>query len=131
MVLLVRVDKDNSKHMKNKTKLLLVLGLFFVVLFFSIKSAQAVNLNYPDNTGLPDNPDGVKGIAANVANWLLSIVGIVAVIGFVIAGFQYFFVSANEEMMKTAKKTMTASGIGIVVALSGLIAIKTIVFLFS
>jgi hypothetical protein len=119
--------------MKNKTKLFLVLGLFFVVLLLSIKSAQAtaINLNFPDNTGLPENPDGVKGIAANVANWLLSIVGIIAVVGFVIAGFQYFFVSANEEMMKTAKKTMVASGIGIVVALSGLIAIKTIVFLFS
>lgn len=117
--------------MKNKTKLFLVLGLFFVVLLLSVKSAQAVNLVYPDNTGLPENPDGVKGIAANVANWLLSIVGIGAVIGFVIAGFQYFFVSANEEMMKTAKKTMTASGVGIAVALSGLIAVKTIVFLFS
>ncbi len=76
--------------------------------------------------GLPTNPNLVKGIFENIANWLLSIIGIIALIGFVISGFQYYLVATDEKMMETAKKTMTASIIGLVIALSGFIVIYTI-----
>jgi len=86
------------------------------------------DLDIPD-VGLPANPDLVKGILTNVVDWLLSIVGIIAIIGFIISGFQYFLVATDEKMVEKAKKTMVASIIGLVVALSGFIAIKTVDFL--
>jgi hypothetical protein len=79
--------------------------------------------------GLPVNQGLVKGILTNVVDWLLSIVGIIAIIGFIISGFQYFLVATDEKMVEKAKKTMVASIIGLVVALSGFIAIKTVDFL--
>jgi hypothetical protein len=81
--------------------------------------------------GLPTNPNLVKGIATNVANFLLSIIGIIAIISFVISGIQYFLVATDEKMMETAKKTMVASIIGLVVALFGYIAVKTIEMLLK
>ncbi|HAI73995.1 MAG TPA: hypothetical protein DCS28_03580 [Candidatus Moranbacteria bacterium] len=81
----------------------------------------------PDElAGLPTNAGLVKGIIENVADWLLSLIGILAVIGLVIAGVQYYLAAADEKMMETAKKTMTASIIGLAVALSGYIVIETI-----
>lgn len=81
----------------------------------------------PDQlAGLPTNPNLVKGIVENIANWLLSIIGILAVIGLVVAGVQYYLTAVDEKSMEKAKKTMMASIIGLVVALSGFIVIFTI-----
>lgn len=86
----------------------------------------------PDKlAGLPTNPDLVKGIFTNVANFLLSIIGIIAIISFVISGIQYFLVATDEKMMEKAKKTMVYSIIGLVVALFGYIAIKTVEMLLK
>lgn len=82
-------------------------------------------------SGLPTNTNLVKGIVTNIANWLLSIVGIIAVISFIISGIQYFLVATDEKMLETAKKTMMTSIIGIVVALFGYIAVKTIEMLLK
>lgn len=58
-----------------------------------------------------------------VLDWLLTIVGIVAIIALVISGVQYFMVASDEKMAERAKKTMTSAIIGLVVALSGAILI--------
>jgi cytochrome bd-type quinol oxidase subunit 2 len=81
--------------------------------------------------GLPTNTNLVKGIVTNIANWLLSIIGIIAVISFIISGIQYFLVATDEKMLETAKKTMMTSIIGIVVALFGYIAVKTVEMLLN
>jgi hypothetical protein len=62
-------------------------------------------------------------IITNILSWLLTIVGVIALITFVIAGMQYFFVATDEKMLETAKKTMRAAIIGIIVALSGMVVI--------
>ena len=88
--------------------------------------APGTGIEIPTDTGLPSNSGLVKGILTNVANWLLGIIGIVAIIGFVIAGLQYFLVATDEKMLETAKKTAQASAMGIAVALSGYIVIAAI-----
>lgn len=76
--------------------------------------------------GLPTNSNLVRGILTNIANFLLGIVGVIALIAFVISGLQYFLVATDEKMLETAKKTMINAIIGLIVALSGYIAVKTI-----
>jgi hypothetical protein len=76
--------------------------------------------------GLPTNTDGVFGILSNILNFLLSLVGILSLLGFVLAGFQYFFMAFNEKLVENAKKTLTASIIGLIIVLSGLIIIYAI-----
>ncbi|MFZ2188522.1 MAG: hypothetical protein WAV73_03110 [Candidatus Moraniibacteriota bacterium] len=118
--------------MKNKIKFFITACLFFIVtlIFFSDVHA-ATTLNYPTTSGLPENAEGVKGIFTNVADLLLRVIGIIAIIGFVISGFQYFLVATDEKMLQTAKKSMVASAIGIAVALSGVIAIKAVEMLLT
>ena len=72
-------------------------------------------------TGLPSN--SIFNIIGSIADWLLSIIGIVAVIGFIIAGIMYLTAAGDEKKIGKAKEAMQASIIGVIVALSGLVVI--------
>jgi hypothetical protein len=58
--------------------------------------------------------------------WLLAIIGTLSVIAFVVSGIQYLTAAGDEKNIETAKKNLTYSVIGVVVALSGLIIVTTI-----
>lgn len=78
------------------------------------------------NKGLPDPAGGIKAIATNLLKWLLEIVGVLALIAFVVSGTQYLLASADEELVEKAKKNMTYSIIGVIVVLSSLVIIKAL-----
>ena len=81
-------------------------------------------IDIPENLGLPNNT--VAGVLTNLLTWLLGIIGVLGLMGFIISGIQYLLAYANEELAEAAKKNMTFSIIGIVVALSGFIIIQAI-----
>jgi hypothetical protein len=89
-------------------------------------TATTGQLDIPKNTGLADPAGGIGQILGNLLNWLLGIVGIIALIAFIISGLQYFMAAGNENTMQTAKRNMTYAIIGIIVALSGFIIIMAI-----
>ncbi|MDR3559761.1 MAG: hypothetical protein P4L62_05110 [Candidatus Pacebacteria bacterium] len=78
------------------------------------------------NVGLPSSSGGIQPILSNFLNWLLGIIGILAIISFVISGFQYFFAATDSKTLESAKRNLTYSIIGIIVALSGYIVIQAI-----
>lgn len=80
------------------------------------------------SAGLPSTAaqGGVVGFLSTILNWLLGILGVVALIAFVIAGFMYIFSAGDEEKAEKAKNTMLYAIIGVVVALIGYIIIKVI-----
>jgi hypothetical protein len=75
--------------------------------------------------GLPDSP-GVKSVLVNIVKWLLEIIMVITLIAFIISGGQYLMASGNDKMIETAKKNMTYSVIGIIVALSGFVIVRAI-----
>ena len=75
--------------------------------------------------GMPDSP-GIKSVLVNILKWMLEIFGLLALIAFIISGGQYLLASGDEKMIGTAKKNMTYSIIGIIVALSGFIIIRAV-----
>lgn len=76
----------------------------------------------PPGTNLPVNT--VFNIIVNVMYWLLALIGILAVIAFVIAGILYLISGGSEERVDTAKKALLYAIIGVIVALAGLIALN-------
>lgn len=78
------------------------------------------------NKGLPDPAGGIKAIATNLLKWLLEIVGVLALIAFVVSGTQYLLASADEKLAEKAKQNMTYSVIGVIVVLSSLVIIKAL-----
>jgi hypothetical protein len=81
-------------------------------------------IDIPTDLGLPNNT--VAGVLKNLLSWLLGIVGILALMGFLISGIQYLLAYSNEELAETAKRNMTYSVMGITIALAGFIIIQAI-----
>lgn len=80
----------------------------------------------PTGTGLPDPPGGIAKIIRNLLTWLLGIVGVIAIIGFVISGIQYLTSAGDEDRMKSAKRNMLYAIIGVIVVLSSFVIIQAI-----
>jgi len=78
----------------------------------------------PGGTGLPSG--GVVQILTNGMNWILIIVGILGVIGFVIAGIIYLTAAGDDDQIAKGKKAMVYSIVGVIVALLGVVVIKAV-----
>ncbi len=77
-----------------------------------------------DKSLLPDAP--IYEIVAGTMDWLLAILGFIAIIGFVISGIMYLTAAGNDGQLKTAKEAMKWSIIGVAVALSGYVVILAV-----
>jgi hypothetical protein len=105
-----------------------VIGLAIVVAAPTfLKEVQTIlGGSVPDSTGKIASALTVGAIATNVLNFLLSIVGIIAIISLVIAGGMYMTAYGDDTRIGTAKKMGTYAIVGIVVALVSLIAVQQV-----
>ena len=78
----------------------------------------------PTGTGLPSG--SLMSIITSAMNWLLIVVGILGVIGFVIAGIIYLTAAGDEDQIARGKKTMIFSIVGVIVALLGVVIIQAV-----
>jgi hypothetical protein len=78
----------------------------------------------PSGTGLPSG--GLLQILTSGMNWLLVVVGILGVIGFVIAGILYLTAAGDEGQIEKGKTAMIYSIVGVIVALLGVVIIKAV-----
>lgn len=62
----------------------------------------------------------------NILDFLLSIIGVVAIIGMVVAGFLYFFAAGDMRQIALAKKAFLTGVMGIIIALGGYLFIRSI-----
>lgn len=76
---------------------------------------------FPEETGLSEL--GVKEILEKLGIWLFSVLGIIAVILFVICGIQYLLSAGDDKKLERAKLCMTYSIMGVIVALGALVII--------
>ncbi|MFZ2188525.1 MAG: pilin [Candidatus Moraniibacteriota bacterium] len=73
----------------------------------------------------------ITEIATNVMNFLLSIVGIIAIISLVIAGGMYMTAYGDDTQMGKAKKMAMWAVVGIAVALGSLVLVKQVADLIA
>ena len=59
-------------------------------------------------------------------HYVLGIIGVIAVIAFVVSGIMYITAAGNEEQVEKAKEIMTYAIIGLVIALLGLTIVNAI-----
>lgn len=69
--------------------------------------------------GLPGG--SIFGIVENILYWLLGILSIVSLIGFIISGIMYLTAAGDDDQIKKAKSAMKFSIIGVIVGLSGFV----------
>ncbi|EKE25262.1 MAG: hypothetical protein ACD_5C00228G0005 [uncultured bacterium] len=81
--------------------------------------------------GVISQAPSVSTLAMNVLNFLLSVVGIIAIMALVVSGIMYFNSFGDTKQMEGAKKYVQASILGIVLAMGGMILIRLIGKFFS
>ena len=104
--------------MKTKLTSFLILA---AVTFPMVTLAQ---WSLPTGFGLPAG--SVFGIVQAITNWILVILGLVGIIGFVIAGIIYLLSAGSDTGTQKAKSAMVACIMGVVVALAGLVIIQAV-----
>lgn len=91
--------------------------------FLGIQIAQAA--------GSITNAPSIGKILMNVLFFLLSIAGLVAIIGLVISGILYFTAAGNPKMVIKAKRTLIFSVTGLVIIIGALVLVSQISAIFS
>jgi hypothetical protein len=72
----------------------------------------------------------VLQIATNILNFLLSTIGVIALIMLVVGAVMYLTAAGNEDRIDTGKKIVTYSIIGITIALASLVLVRQIAAFF-
>lgn len=117
--------------MKIKIRQKQIISFFALAIFFAVPFLVFGQLNPTegmDTTGLTNRD--VYDILLTIMKWLLMIITVVAVIGFIISGLM-FIIGGGSGKMETAKNWLLYSIIGIVVSLLGYIAVNLIVKLIN
>lgn len=77
-----------------------------------------------DKSGLPES--SIYGIIERTMNYLLAILGFLAIIGFVISGILYLTAAGDEKRVGNAKNAMFFSIMGVIVALVGYVIVRAV-----
>ena len=78
---------------------------------------NAQDANIPTAFGLGTNTD-VRGAVVKVVAYILSFLGLIAVLIVLYGGFQWMTAAGNEEKVTSARATLTAGLIGLVIVLA-------------
>ncbi len=76
--------------------------------------------------GVISDAPSLAGVLLNVLDFVLSIVGIVAILSLALSGITYLAAGSDSSRAKTAKQYVTASVIGLLIALGALIIVRQI-----
>ncbi len=80
-------------------------------------SAQTSNLTPGQN---------ISDYVNTVISYLIGLVGLIAIVGFLISAVMYFTAAGDEEKITKAKSAMTYSIVGVVVALMGFVILNVV-----
>ncbi|MBI3957090.1 MAG: hypothetical protein HY340_03835 [Candidatus Kerfeldbacteria bacterium] len=97
-------------------KKMFAVGLLGVAMLAVPVVAMAVSFENPSQT-LGLGTTDLKGTVINIINWVLGLLGIIAVIMILIGGFQWMTASGNEEKVEKAKKIISAAIVGLIIIL--------------
>ena len=81
--------------------------------------------------GVIEDATPISQVLLNVVTFLLSVAGIVGILGLIVAGVFYILSRGNEETAKQAKMAMTYAMVGIAVIAGALIILRQVAGFFQ
>ncbi len=124
------------KKLLNPVGVLAGIGLFTVhtlnnVALAAVPDALEDGTNASAPTGADENLFGAGSIFQRVADFLIFLVGALAVIFLIIGGLRYVVSSGNSSQVESAKNTILYAIIGLVVAIAAFAAVRFVVGQFG
>ena len=76
-----------------------------------------IDQNIPGNIGISNTTKTLQETLISVVNWVLALLGLIAVIMILYGGFVWLTAGGNEEKVASAKKIISAAIIGLIIVL--------------
>ncbi len=121
---------ENRITMARKAITAAIVGLAIGIAAPSFLHEIAIILRWQSESAATSGALTIAQIALNTLNFLLSVVGVLAIIMLVVAGIMYLTAAGDEQRIDTAKSMTKWSIIGIAIALGSLIIVRQVAHLF-
>ena len=111
----------NIKMLKGIITFSLVFAIIFSCLSLGITAlAQGPDLgiNYASNLNLAGTNQDPRDAAVNIVRYLMTFLGIIAVVVILFGGFKWMTAGGNEDRVAEAKKLIVAGIIGLIIVLA-------------
>lgn len=129
------IIRERKPHMKIISSFLVVSGFFLSAIPAVVAAPDcssvpgttlvgSVCMPTKASTGLSDTP--IATITTNILNWVMAMIGIVAILMFVISGWMYLMAGGDEKKTEEAKNIIKYTVIGIAVALAAFIIVRLV-----
>ncbi len=102
------------RYFLKKFKIIFFFSIAHLFLFINQVAAENVKLDNP-LTG-DQNPLGIPVVIGRIVRALLGVIGVVALLFFVIGGFYYLGSAGNPEKVKKGTQTLVWAIVGMIVA---------------
>jgi hypothetical protein len=133
-ILYLLAGSSGSSSMMTAAKLCLVGAILGLTLALAAPSfLQQLKLILLENNQMPTNiseAKPVRQIVVDTLTFLLSILGMLAIIGLVVSGIMYLIAGVNPAQATKAKNAMMASIAGVAIAGAGLIIVQQVISFF-
>ena len=93
--------------------------------------AQNLGTGYVEPLGLQTTDADPRVFAVQVVQYLMTFLGIIAVVIILIGGFRWMTAAGNEDRVASAKKTIIAGAIGLVVILAAFAIVTFVINITS
>lgn len=126
---LILKQKGGERNTMKKSLILKNIGAFaLIVTFVTVPMVAFGQWSAGDSNaqsgGTPNA--SVYDIIHTTMNYLLAILGFIAIVGFVIAGIMYLTAAGDEKRIGNAKGALMASIMGVIVALIGYVIVSAV-----
>jgi uncharacterized membrane protein YidH (DUF202 family) len=120
------------KHIVAFTMLMFVFSAAFALTTSTVKAqeaaAEAFGLADLDGEiNLSDAEKDPKTVAIDIINYLLTFLGIIAVVIILLGGFKWMTAAGNEDKVAEAKKLIVAGIIGLAIIMSAWVITKAVI----
>lgn len=116
--------------MKSK-KIFIILSLLAISLILiapAVFAQDPLGMNSANNIGLPNSSSAdPREVAVNVVRYLMTFLGIIAVVVILIGGFKWMVAGGNDDKIAEAKKMLIAGIIGLIIIISAYAIVQVIV----
>ena len=120
--------------MKNNLIKNIVVFIIFLILVIPVilvgiqaQAAPDIGMNYVDGDnglGLANQNSDPREMAVNIVKYLMTFLGIIAVVIILLGGFKWMTAGGNEDKVDEAKKLIIAGLIGLVIILAAFIIVQ-------
>lgn len=99
-----------------------------IFMFALTANAQNLGIGYAQDLGLPTaNESDPRAMAVSIVKFLMTFLGIIAVVIILYGGFLWLTASGNEDRVGKAKKTIIAGVIGLIVVLAAYAIVQFVI----